>query len=219
VLDSEFFLPLRIILAIDLLDLADEAPPPMDIFGHTVTADFVFSLFSHSVVSALLTPPVLVLTDSIGSSSLSDSTIFLTGSSACLMEKPALPSVRLSACCSVTLQSDSFVSSPPDDSSSAPFSDEEDLSKGDVPCELFFSQGKLLVSLLNVGSLLDSVRAKLAICDARGLLLKALESKSTLRGLVRDTEDIGEAPSLLPSRIRGGGGTGVELFDAEKGDL
>ena len=77
----------------------------------------------------------------------------------------------------------------------------------------------MLVSSLNVGSLLDAVRAKLAICDARGFLLKAFLSKSTLLGLVRDTEDIGEALSLLPSRIRGGGGTGVELFDAEKGDL
>ena len=140
------------------------------------------------------------------------------------MEKPALPSIRLSACCSVTLQLDSFVSSPPkvpDDSSSAPFSDsdEEDLSKGDVPCELLFSQGKLLVSLLNVGSLLDSDRAKFAICDERGLLLTSLVSKSKLLGLVRDTEDIGESLSWLPSRIRGGGGTGVELFDTEKGDL
>ena len=163
----------------------------------------------------------MLLTDSIVSSSLSESTIFLTDSSARLMEKPALPRIRLSACCSVTLQLDSFVSSPPGDSSSAPFSDsdEEDLSKGDVPCELFFSQGKLLVSLLNVGSLLDSVRAKLAICDAKGLLLKALVSKSTLLGLVRDTEDIGEALSLLPSKIRGVKGTGVELFDTEKGDL
>ena len=177
-----------------------------------------FKPFEDSLMVSTWQVEVL-LTDPIVSSSLSASTIFLTGSSARLMEKPALPSIRLSACCSVTLQLDSFVSSPPGDSSSAPFSDsdEEDLSKGDVPCELFFSQGKLLVSLLNIGSLLASVRAKLAICDARGLLLKALVSKSTLLGLVRDTEDIGEA--LLPSKIRGVGGTGVELLDTEKGDL